>query len=112
MEKENALIQIKKGALEYCVLAVIARKERYGYEIVKILGEQRLATPEGTIYPLLARLKKDGLVTAAWRTPERGSPRKYYRVTGAGEAALREFKQSWSEFTASVNNVLSQGGLP
>lgn len=106
MKKENALIQIKKGALEFCVLAVIAREERYGYEIVKILGEHGLATPEGTIYPLLARLKKEGLVAGAWRTPERGSPRKYYRVTGAGEAALREFKQSWSEFTASVDNIL------
>lgn len=104
------MIQIKKGALEFCVLAVIAREERYGYEIVKILGEHGLATSEGTIYPLLARLKKEGLVTAAWREPEQGNPRKYYRVTGAGEAALAEFKQSWSEFTGSVNNVV-EGGL-
>ena len=110
IKKDNALIQIKKGALEFCVLAVIAGGERYGYEIVKILNEYGLVTPEGTIYPLLARLKKDGLVTASWREPEQGNPRKYYRVTAAGEAALAEFKQSWSEFAGSVNKVL-KGGL-
>jgi PadR family transcriptional regulator PadR len=98
-----------KGALEFCVLAVIARQERYGYEIVKILNDHRLFTPEGTIYPLLARLKKEGLVTATWRKPEQGMPRKYYRVTGKGEAALEEFKQSWLEFTGAVNKVLEGG---
>lgn len=110
MKKENALIQIKKGALEFCVLAVIARQERYGYEIIKILNTHGLATPEGTIYPLLARLKKEGLVTASWREREQGNPRKYYRVTDMGEGALEEFKESWSEFTESVDNVL-KGGL-
>lgn len=110
MKKDNALIQIKKGALEFCVLAVIAREERYGYEIVKILNSHGLATPEGTIYPLLARLKKEGLVTASWREREQGNPRKYYRVTGTGVTALEEFKESWSEFTETVNSVL-MGGL-
>ncbi|MBT9145272.1 MAG: hypothetical protein DDT42_01142 [candidate division WS2 bacterium] len=106
MNKDNAIIQIKKGALEYCVLAVIAREENYGYQIVKILGEHGLITPEGTIYPLLARLKKDGLVTAAWRAPKQGSPRKYYRITDAGDAALKEFRLSWSDFAGSVDCVL------
>jgi PadR family transcriptional regulator, regulatory protein PadR len=110
MKKDNALIQIKKGALEFCVLAVIAREERYGYEIVKILNDHGLITAEGTIYPLLSRLKKEGLVTASWREPEQGNPRKYYRVTGTGEAALEEFRGSWSEFTGAVNDIL-MGGL-
>jgi PadR family transcriptional regulator PadR len=109
IKKENAMIQIKKGALEFCVLAVIAREERYGYEIVKILNEHGLTTPEGTIYPLLARLKKEGLVTATWRETAQGNPRKYYRVTGKGKTALDEFKRSWSEFTETVNNILKGG---
>ena len=109
MKKEIALTQIKKGALEFCVLAVIARQERYGYEIVKILNEYGLITPEGTIYPLLARLKKEGAVTASWREPEQGNPRKYYRVTSMGENALEEFKNSWGEFTEAVNSILKGG---
>jgi len=109
MKQDNALIQIKKGALEFCVLAVITgENERYGYEMMKILGEYGLVIPEGTIYPLLARLRKDGLVTATWREPEQGNPRKYYRITRSGEVALKEFKQNWLEFTGSVNNVLRE----
>lgn len=109
MKQNNPFTQIKKGALEYCVLAVIARGEQYGYEIVKLLGEQGLNTPEGTIYPLLARLKKEALVTASWREAENGNPRKYYAITAKGEEALAEFKESWSEFTESVDNILRGG---
>ncbi|HOL17973.1 MAG TPA: PadR family transcriptional regulator [Bacillota bacterium] len=110
MKPNNPFTQIKKGTLEYCVLAVIARGEQYGYEIVKILQEQGLNTPEGTIYPLLARLKKDGLVTAVWREAESGNPRKYYTITARGEEALAEFRASWSEFKTVVDNIL-RGGL-
>lgn len=110
MKPNNSFIQIKKGALEYCVLAVIARGEQYGYEIVKILGEQGLNTPEGTIYPLLARLRKERLVTAVWREAESGNPRKYYTITNRGKEALAEFKESWSEFKVVVDNIL-RGGL-
>lgn len=103
------MIQIKKGALEFCVLAVIARKEGYGYEIVKVLNEYGLSTPEGTIYPLLARLKKEGLVIATWREAPQGNPRKYYRITLKGKTALEEFKRNWSEFTDCVNSILYGG---
>ncbi|NMB35683.1 MAG: PadR family transcriptional regulator [Firmicutes bacterium] len=109
VELTNPLIQIKKGALDFCVLAIIARRETYGYEIVKFLGEQGLATSEGTIYPLLARLNKDGLVTAAWRQEDGGNPRKYYRVTAKGETALVMFKQSWLDFIEAVNCILEGG---
>lgn len=111
MKKDNAMIQIKKGALEFCVLAVIAREEHYGYEIVKVLNSHGLATPEGTIYPLLARLKKEGLVTASWREQEQGNPRKYYHITGPGEAALDNFRKSWPLFTLAVDNVLDGGSM-
>ncbi len=109
MELTNPLIQIKKGALDFCVLALIARGESYGYEIVKTLGEQGLATSEGTVYPLLARLQKEELVTSYWRQMDEGNPRKYYRITAKGEAALALFKEHWGEFVSAVNQVLEGG---
>lgn len=109
MELTNPLIQIKKGALDFCVLALIARGESYGYEIVKTLGEQGLTTSEGTVYPLLARLQKEGLVTSAWRQMDEGNPRKYYRITGKGEAALALFKEHWEEFVGTVDQILVGG---
>lgn len=104
------MIQIKKGALDFCVLALIARGESYGYEIVKTLEEQGLTTTEGTVYPLLARLQKEGLVTSAWRQMGEGNPRKYYRITDKGQAALILFQEHWVEFVDAVNQVL-RGGL-
>lgn len=109
MKRDNTLIQIKKGVLEFCVLAVIARGERYGYEVVKLLGGHGLVTPEGTIYPLLARLKREGYVTSYWRESAQGGARRYYRITGRGEKALDEFRASWVDFARSVNDAL--GGL-
>ena len=110
MELTNPLIQIKKGALDFCVLALIARGESYGYEIVKTLGEQGLATSEGTVYPLLARLQKEGLVTSSWRQMDEGNPRKYYWITAKGEAALALFKEHWVEFVDTVD-LLLEGGV-
>lgn len=106
MELTNPLIQIKKGALDFCVLALIARGESYGYEIVKTLEEQGLTTTEGTVYPLLARLQKEGLVISAWRQMGEGNPRKYYRITDKGKAALILFQEHWVEFVDAVNQVL------
>lgn len=109
MELTNPLIQIKKGALDFCVLALIARGESYGYEIVKTLGEQGLTTTEGTVYPLLARLQREGLVTSAWRQMGEGNPRKYYRITRKGEAALVLFREHWGEFVCNVDQILKGG---
>ena len=106
MKKDKSLIQIKKGALEYCVLAVIAEGEKYGYEIVKVLSERGLTTQEGTIYPLLSRLHKEGLVQAAWREAGSAVPRKYYQATRAGLLALNEFRESWSQFSRAVDGIL------
>lgn len=109
MELTNPLIQIKKGALEFCVLALIARGESYGYEIVKTLDERGLATSEGTVYPLLARLQKEALVRSSWRRMGEGNPRKYYRITRKGEAALALFRERWKEFVSAVDLVLEGG---
>ncbi len=102
------MTQIKKGTLEYCVLAVIAGDERYGYEIVHILQKLGLATPEGTIYPLLARLQKEGMVRSRWIQSDQGNPRKYYSITETGMSSLREFKSNWLQFTTVVAKIIEE----
>lgn len=102
------LTQIKKGTLEYCVLAVLAGEERYGYEIVRVLEEKGLATPEGTIYPLLTRLKKEGMVFSRWVEFEQGNPRKYYGLTDQGWLSLRAFKGNWELFSTAVTDILKE----
>lgn len=102
------MTQIKKGTLEYCVLAVIAGGERYGYEIVRILEEKGLATPEGTIYPLLTRLKKEGMVNSRWIESDQGNPRKYYAISQDGITSLGEFKGNWLQFSTAVAKILEE----
>lgn len=102
-------IQIKKGALEFCVLAVIETGEKYGYEIVKLLTQKGLTIQEGTIYPLLARLKREGYVEAYWQERDQGVPRKYYAITAEGKAALEEFRVAWADFSQAVNSIIKEG---
>ena len=100
--------QMLKGTLEGCVLAVIRQAPAYGYEIAQQLaayGFGRIA--EGTIYPLLLRLEKNGLVAAAFRPSELGPKRKYYSLTPAGEAELQQFIQNYNELSQAVGNLLS-----
>ena len=91
--KQDALLaQMRKGTLQYCVLALLAEEERYGFDLVRALAEtDGMVTSEGTIYPLLSRLRKDGLVETTWHESTSGPPRRYYRLTNAGEAALAAF---------------------
>ena len=85
----NVLSQLRRGALEYCVLALLRNGERYGFEIVRTLAQvDGMVTSEGTIYPLLSRLRREGLVTTTWRESDVGPPRRYYVLTGAGRRAL------------------------
>jgi len=103
------LVQMRKGALEYCVLALLSRSERYGFEIVRMLSKcDGLITGEGTIYPLLSRLRRDGLVETTWRESSTGPPRRYYRLTAAGGAALDHFVKEWRRFTAAVDWALEE----
>src|SRR5438270_4814521 len=99
--------QMRKGLLEYCVLALLAARSRYGYELVQDLGRvDGMLTTEGTIYPLLARLRRDRLVDTEWKESTGGPPRKYYRVTAAGERALSAFRTEWSTLRAAVDSIL------
>ena len=90
--------QMLKGTLEGCILGILSQKETYGYEISSQLAAYGFGTvPEGTIYPLLLRLEKNGLVSAAFRPSERGPKRKYYSLTPAGEAELQQFIENYAE---------------
>ena len=107
MQARNVLPQLRRGTVEYCVLALLRDGERYGFELVRRLAEaDGLVTSEGTIYPLLARLRKEQLVTTFWRESESGPPRRYYRLTNAGRTALGDFTDEWTRFRESVDAIL------
>ncbi len=109
----NLVAQMRRGVLPYCVLAMLADSERYGFELVHSLGTTYgLVTGEGTIYPLLARLRRQGLVETSWRESESGPPRRYYRLSTDGKDALYEFSQSWRSLRTTVDVLLDEGGGP
>ena len=100
--------QMLKGTLEGCILGILSQKETYGYEISSQLAAYGFGTiPEGTIYPLLLRLEKNGLVSAAFRPSGRGPKRKYYSRPPVGEAELQQFIQNYAELSHAVGNLLS-----
>jgi PadR family transcriptional regulator, regulatory protein PadR len=107
----SKLSQMRRGAIEYCVLALLRDQERYGFDLVKALSiHDGLVTSEGTIYPLLSRLREDGLVDSSWRESTQGPPRRYYRITAEGKAALNGFIEQWRTFRDTVDRIL-EGGL-
>lgn len=101
-----AMTQLRRGALEHCVLALLESGERYGYDLVGELSTAGLVASEGTIYPLLSRLRAGGLVATTWRNSPDGPQRRYYSLTRAGADALAEFRRSWIGFRDSVDAVL------
>lgn len=103
----GSLSQLRRGALEYCVLALLQDEPRYAFDLVTQLGRHpALVTSEGTIYPLLSRLRKEGLVLSEHRSSEQGPPRRYYQLTRAGERALAQFVAEWREFRDAVDATL------
>jgi PadR family transcriptional regulator PadR len=105
----EVLSQLRRGALEYCVLALLAEEERYGFDIVRTLGQvDGMVTAEGTLYPLLSRLKRDGRVTTSWRDSDSGPPRKYYAITAEGLHALDDFVTEWRRFRDGVEELLAK----
>jgi PadR family transcriptional regulator, regulatory protein PadR len=107
---QDALIaQMRRGTLQYCVLALLIGEERYGFDLVRELGAvDGMVTSEGTIYPLLSRLRRDGLVETSWRESNAGPPRRYYRLTKAGRAALQDFRREWSRFRDGVDHFVER----
>ena len=101
--------QLRKGALELAVLALLAQQPRYGIEIVEDLGSRPgLEASSGTIYPLLTRLKNSGLVNTTWRESPVGPPRKYYRLTGAGRAAHSAQHDAWVAVRDGLDALLKE----
>ena len=100
--------QIRRGTLELCVLALIAEKPRYGYDLVSALERwEPLATTEGTVYPLLRRLQREGKVEASWRESAAGPPRKYYQLTPQGRDLLERMMADWTDLNEAVRETLS-----
>jgi PadR family transcriptional regulator len=100
-------IQLRKGSLELAILASLAQGRLYGLEILRRLEERgRLSVPEGTIYPLLARLKHDGWVDAEWVAADLGHARKYYRLTATGRRRAAQMARAWASFSAGVDRLV------
>ncbi len=102
--------ELKRGTLELLLLRILADEPTYGYQLVRRLGERsgdRFKIKEGTLYPVLYRLEDAGWVAPEWNQPARGVPRKYYRLTEAGEDRVRQLTEAWRSFTAAVDAVLA-----
>lgn len=103
MNVENAKSQMRKGMLEYCIMLLLKGEPAYANDIIKQLKNADLIVVEGTLYPLLSRLKKDGLLSYRWQESVQGPPRKYYSLTEDGEAWLAGLDMAWQELTGTVN---------
>jgi PadR family transcriptional regulator PadR len=108
--RDSVIPQLRRGVLEFCVLALLRDTERYGFELVRALTQvDGLVTTEGTLYPLLGRLRRDGVVDTTWRESSSGPPRRYYRLTPAGYEALDAFGIEWTRFRNTVDSLLTTG---
>lgn len=105
MNIENTQAQMRKGILEYCILLIIAGEDSYVQDIINKLKTSKMLVVEGTIYPLLTRLKNMGLLSYRWEESTQGPPRKYYSITETGKVFLRELETSWNELTAAIENL-------
>ncbi len=105
MNVENTISQMRKGILEYCILAVISRGEIYASDILTELKEAHLIVVEGTLYPLLTRLKNAGLLAYTWKESQQGPPRKYFLLTDDGRNFLKELDETWKDLNYSVNKT-------
>ncbi len=105
MKIENTKAQMRKGVLEYCILLLMEEKPLYAIDIIQGLKEAKMIVVEGTLYPLLTRLKNDGLLSYKWEESTQGPPRKYYELTENGKKFLKELEGSWSELVTAVGTV-------
>jgi PadR family transcriptional regulator PadR len=108
MKIENTKAQMRKGVLEYCILSILKDGEAYTSDILESLKAAKMLVVEGTIYPLLTRLKNAGLLTYRWEESTSGPPRKYYELTETGKLFLKELDTTWSDLQKAVNRVTSE----
>ena len=105
MKIENTKAQMRKGVLEYCIFSILSKNDAYASDIIKTLKEAKMIVVEGTLYPLLTRLKNAGLLSYRWEESTQGPPRKYYGITDTGRAFLVELDGSWQELVDAVTTV-------
>lgn len=108
MKIENTKAQMRKGVLEFCILSILKDGEAYTSDILETLKDAKMLVVEGTIYPLLTRLKNAGLLSYRWEESTSGPPRKYYSLTITGKLFLTELNSTWSELQQAVNKVTSE----
>ncbi len=106
---DNIKSQMRKGMLEYCILFCLSRHEAYTSEILSMLHEADLIVVEGTLYPLLSRMKTNGLLDYRWQESTEGPPRKYYRITENGTKLLQELDKEWNAISKSVERLRGKG---
>jgi PadR family transcriptional regulator PadR len=105
MNADNVKSQMRKGILEYCILLILNRQKAYANDIIRLLQEAHLIVVEGTLYPLLTRLKNMDLLNYQWIESNQGPPRKYYELTHAGEEFLGELEQAWDEIAKTISHL-------
>lgn len=105
MDIENSKAQMRKGILEYCILSIVSENDVYASDIIEKLKEAKLIVVEGTLYPLMTRLKNDGLLNYRWEESKSGPPRKYYTLTESGRTFLENLDESWKELVNSVKQI-------
>ena len=108
MKIQNTKAQMRKGILEFCILAILDREPAYTSEILAVLKAAKLLVVEGTIYPLLTRLKNAGLLSYKWEESTSGPPRKYYAITEEGQLFLKELNTTWLSLSQAVKIVTTQ----
>ena len=111
MNIENTQAQMRKGILEYCILLIIAQQDAYVQDIINKLKASKMLVVEGTIYPLLTRLKNTGFLAYRWEESTQGPPRKYYNITENGRKVLQELEASWNELTEAISSLKSHTNL-
>ncbi len=105
MNLEKTKAQMRKGVLELCILSIIAEKDAYASDILEKLKEAKLIVVEGTLYPLLTRLKNEGMLNYRWEESKSGPPRKYYTLTEIGIKVLDDLNVNWQDLVKAVNKI-------
>ncbi|MCD7963316.1 MAG: PadR family transcriptional regulator [Rikenellaceae bacterium] len=105
MNIENVKAQMRKGTLEYCILAILSRNDAYASEIITELKNAEMIVVEGTLYPLLTRQKNQGLLSYRWEESPQGPPRKYYTLTEKGLEVLTQLDAAWGELISQISRI-------
>ena len=105
MAEDNVKVQMRKGILEYCILAILSREDSYAPKIIAELKEARMIVVEGTLYPILTRQKNAGLLTYRWEESPQGPPRKYYSLTEKGRESLSQLDEAWDELVRQIQVI-------